>query len=113
MHTLLEQPFLLTEKGMSYRKILDEYLASQSMEIHPVLEIGNTNLLCELVKDNVGISFLPDFLTKKAVEEGGVVRLKVDDFDATIWKQILYHKNKWISAPMVAVLEHLKGVGIY
>lgn len=113
IHTLLEQPFLLTEKGMSYRKILDEYLASQSMEIHPVLEIGNTNLLCELVKDNVGISFLPDFVTEKAVQEGSVVRLRVDDFDVTVWKQILYHRNKWISEAMVAVLEHLNHLVIY
>ena len=113
MQTLLEQPFLLTEKGMSYRKILDEYMASQSLEIHPVLEMGNTNLLCELVKDNVGISFLPDFVTEKAVKEGSVTRLNIEALDVTVWKQILYHRNKWISAPMVAVLEHLKDVGMY
>lgn len=110
METLLEQPFLLTEQKMSYRKILDEYLASQSLEIHPVLEMGNTNLLCELVKDNVGISFLPDFVTEKAVQDGSIVRLKADAFDVTVWKQILYHRNKWISAPMVAVLDHLKNL---
>ena len=110
IHTLLKQPFLLTEKGMSYRKILDEYLASQSLEIHPVLEIGNTNLLCELVKDNVGISFLPDYITEKAVQEGNIIRLKVHDFDITVWKQILYHRNKWISTPMIAVLENLKNL---
>lgn len=113
IHTLLEHPFLLTEKRMSYRKILDEYLASQSMEICPVLEIGNTNLLCELVIDNVGISFLPDYVTEKAVQEGSIVRLKVDDFDVTVWKQILYHRNKWISAPMIAVLEHLNNLVIF
>ena len=110
--TLLKQPFLLTEKGMSYRKILDEYLASQSHEINPILEIGNTNLLCRLVEDNVGISFLPDYVTENAVQKGTIVRLNVDELDIKVWKQILYHRNKWISAQMEAFLEHLNSVSI-
>ena len=110
--TLLKQPFLLTEKGMSYRKILDEYLASQSYEINPILEIGNTNLLCRLVEDNVGISFLPDYVTENAVQKGTIVRLNVDELDIKVWKQILYHRNKWISAQMEAFLEHLNSISI-
>ena len=110
--TLLKQPFLLTEKGMSYRKILDEYLASQSHEINPILEIGNTNLLCRLVEDNVGISFLPDYVTENEVQKGTIVRLNVDELDIKVWKQILYHRNKWISAQMEAFLEHLNSISI-
>ena len=110
--TLLKQPFLLTEKGMSYRKILDEYLASQSYEINPILEIGNTNLLCRLVEDNVGISFLPDYVTENAVQKGTIVRLNVNELDIKVWKQILYHRNKWISAQMEAFLEHLNSISI-
>ena len=110
--TLMKQPFLLTEKGMSYRKILDEYLASQSYEINPILEIGNTNLLCRLVEDNVGISFLPDYVTENAVQKGTIVRLNVNELDIKVWKQILYHRNKWISAQMEAFLEHLNSISI-
>ncbi len=107
---IMEQPFLLTEKGMSYRKILDEYLASQSMEIQPILEMGNTNLLCKLVEDNEGISFLPDYVTEEAVRKGTVVRLKVENFEAEVWYQLLYHREKWISAQMNTVLEYLKKI---
>lgn len=106
--SIFKQPFLLTEKGMSYRKILDEHLASRSMEISPILEMGNTNLICELVKANVGISFLPDFVTEKAVQEGSIVRLNVENFEVNVWKQILYHRNKWMSKQMDVVLEHIK-----
>ena len=34
---LLLQPFILTEKGMSYRRLLEEKLAELSLEIQPVL----------------------------------------------------------------------------
>lgn len=104
---LLGQSFLLTEKGMSYRKLLDEYLASHSMEIHPILEIGSADLICRLVEDDVGISFLPDYVTERAVQERKVLRLHIKDFEAEVWKQLLYHRDKWVSVQMEAVMNHL------
>ena len=63
MEALLQYPFLLTEKGMSYRRLLDERLARSSMEIQPVLETGRADLLCSLAGENAGIGFLPDYVT--------------------------------------------------
>lgn len=104
---LLEQPFFLTEKGMSYRRILDEKLAQNSMEIRPVLEIGSPDLICKLIEQNTGVSFLPDFVTEAAVQAGTIKRLQVKDFDVAVWKQLLYHREKWMSPPMQAVIEYL------
>lgn len=53
---------------MSYRKLLEEHLASRSLEIRPFLETGDTPLICRLVGQDMGLSFLPDFVTQKAVE---------------------------------------------
>lgn len=107
---LLEEPFLLTEKGMSYRRMLDEGLARDSMEIHPVLELGNADLICRMVEEGMGLSFLPDYVTERAVRSGGVVRLPVAGFEVELWKQLLYHRDKWMSQPMQAVLRHLSGI---
>lgn len=74
---LINQPFLLTEKGMSYRRILDEELAKRSLEVKPILEMSSADIISRLVEDNVGISFLPDYVTEKAVKAGRFVRLKV------------------------------------
>ena len=46
---IIAQPFILTEKGMSYKRLLEEKLASMSLEIHPVLQIGNADMICRLV----------------------------------------------------------------
>lgn len=51
---LVQQPFLLTEKGMSYRRLMDEKLAGMSLEIQPILEIGSTARICSLVEQGVG-----------------------------------------------------------
>ena len=105
---LMRQPFLLTEKGMSYRRLMDEQLAGRSLEIVPVLESGNAGRICSLLEQGAGVSFLPDYVTDDAVVAGRLVRLSVPDFSIDVWKQLLYHRNKWISPQIRAVMEHLR-----
>ena len=105
---VLAQDLLLTEKGMSYRRLLDEWLAKDSMEAQPVLEIGSADLICRLVQQGMGMSFLPDYVTEPAVQAGDLVRLEAEDFQPELWKQLLYHRDKWLSPPLQALIDHLK-----
>lgn len=107
---LLDQPFLLTEKGMSYRHLLEERLARDSIEIKPVLETGSANLICELVEQGMGVAFLPDYVTRSAVERGTVTRLSIPNFEPELWKQFLYHRDKWVSRPMQAAIAHFSEI---
>lgn len=104
---LLEQDLLLTERGMSYRRLLDEWLARDNLELQPVLEMGRADLLCELVERGMGMSFLPDYVTEAAVARGTVVRLDAEGFQPELWKQLLYRRDKWLSRPMEAAIDHL------
>ena len=111
LEDLICQPFILTEKEMSYRKLLSEYLASRSLEIQPVFEVGNTELICRMLEKNTSVvSLLPDYVTEKAVREKRLVRLDVKDFQLEIWKQLLYHRDKWISPQMQAFMNVIKEV---
>ncbi len=103
---LVQQPFILTEKGMSYRRLMDEKLAELSLEVQPILEIGSADLICTLVEQNIGVSFLPDYVTAKAVKEGKLFYLDVADFQIEVWKQLLYHRDKWVSPQMESVLQY-------
>lgn len=103
---VLVESLILTEKGMSYRKVLEEYLSSKYIELNPFLEIGNTDLICHLVEQNMGISFLPDFVTEKYVNAGKLKRLAVSDFSARIWIQMLYRCDKWITPEMKCVMDY-------
>ena len=109
---LLSQSFILTEKGMSYRRLFDEEMAKHKIEILPILEMSNPKSICNLVKEDLGISFLPDFVTNKAVEEGSIVRLHVKGLDIKIWKQLLYHRDKWVNSQMKALIQHLSNIHI-
>lgn len=110
MEELLTRPFLLTEQGMSYRRLLDEMLAKHSLEIQPILENGRADILCELVEQGMGISFLPDYVTENAVQRGTVVRLYVPGYETELWKQLLYHRAKWMSPQMEAAVAYFSKV---
>ena len=105
---ILRQDLLLTEKGMSYRRLLDEWLAKESLQVQPVLEVGSADLICRLVEQGMGMSFLPDYVTQSAVKAGKIVRLEVEGFAPELWKQLLYQRDKWLSPPLQTVIDHLK-----
>ena len=104
---IVHEQFILTEKKLGYRRVFDEALAKMSLEIQPVLEIGRTDLITTSLENGVGISFLPDFVTEKKVSEGTLAYLDVVDFEIEIWKQLIYHRNKWISKPFEAFINYV------
>ena len=105
---IVNEPFILTEQGHGYRRVLDKELEKKSLEISPVLEVGRTDIITSILQKSNMISFLPDFVTEKAVKEKKLCYLDVCDFSVSIYKQLIYHKNKWISKCMKAFLEYVK-----
>ena len=102
------QPLLLTEKGMSYRAVLDELLARQGQEAAPLLEVGDTQLIRSLLLQNIGVSFLPEFVIREDLSRGALVRLNVSGVETDIWRQLLYHRNKWLSPEIHCVIDYLR-----
>lgn len=105
---IIDEPFILTEYGQGYRRVFDKELAKKSLEIIPALEIGRTDIITSVLTKSDMISFLPDFVTRELVEAGELCYLDVRDIKVEIWKQLIYHKNKWLSKSLKAVIEYIK-----
>ena len=105
---IIEEPFVLTEYGQGYRRVFDIELAKRSLEITPVLEIGRTDIITSVLIENDMISFLPDFVTDELIASGKLCHLDIVDMNIDIWKQLIYHKNKWLSKSMKTFIEYIK-----
>ena len=105
---IINEPFVQTEYGQGYRRVLDKELARLSLEITPVLEIGRTDIITSVLARSNMISFLPDFVTAAKVKTGELCCLDVCDLDISICKQLIYHKNKWLSKGLKAFIEFIK-----
>ena len=104
---VIRMPMILTEKGMGYRRLLDDKLAQRSIEIAPVLEIGRTDIITHILEEGSAVSFLPDFVARDKVESGKLVRLDVSDFSIDVWQQMIYHRNKWISEALDTFIRYV------
>ncbi len=108
MKDIANEPFILTEHGQGYRRVLDIELAKKSLEITPVLEIGRTDIITHILANSDMISCLPDFVTQELIDAGKLCYLDIVDMNIDIWKQLIYHKNKWISKSLKIFLEYVK-----
>lgn len=105
---IINEPFILTECGQGYRRVFDKELAKHSLEITPVLEIGRTDIITSILAQSDMISYLPDFVTTPLIASGQLCYLDVCDVNIEIWKQLIYHKNKWISKSLKTFIDYVK-----
>lgn len=108
---ILEEPFLLTEKGISYRYDLEQVLAAQNLEIHPFLETGNTDVITKMLLHNAGVSFIPEYVIADHVRSGRLALLDVAFPQIQMWSQLVYHKNKWVTPQMKILIDLIEKEG--
>lgn len=104
----LDQPFFLTEPNANYRRAFDRYLASKNIDFRPFVEISDTEFILKMVELNNGLSFLPRFAIEKSVAEGRLSILDVAQPDISMYRQIFYHKDKWLTPEMAEFIRVAK-----
>lgn len=102
---LPQLPFVLTERGESYRYELDRLLAEEDEELVPIAEAGNTETLVHLAERGVGCSFLPRFSVEASLAAGTLELLQVDAPPVRMWSQLFTRKSAWPAAPLAAFTE--------
>lgn len=102
---LLREPLYLTEKGISYRYAMEQSLAARGYELHPFLEVGNTDVITQFLLKNKGISFLPEYVVRDYLKDGKLTILDTECDEIVMWSQLVYHRNKCVTPQMNLFME--------
>lgn len=94
---LVGLPFVLTERGESYRLELDRLLAERDLAITPLVEAGNTETLVHLAERGVGATFVPRFSAAAELSRGTLVEMSCDVPAVEMESQLLWHNRKWLT----------------
>ena len=97
--------FILTQRGCSYRARFEEYLASANVRPKSFLELESIEAIKQYVLSGFGISFLPRIAVEKEIESGQLVETKYNGPEFYTSAQVLYHKDKWLSPALQAILD--------
>ena len=62
-------------------------------------------MIVRLVKGGMGLSFLPEFVARDALQRGDVARLDVAGINIALCRQLIYHRGKWITPAMQAMID--------
>lgn len=94
---ILDEPLILTEKVGLYRQALNELAANENLLVEPRMEINNTSFIVTLLTQELGVSFLPEYVVRNSVERGVLSVIQTDVELPYFWSQIFLLRNKWIS----------------
>lgn len=100
-------PFIINEKNCIFRQIFERYLSENSIILDHTIELWSIPTIKNLVKSNVGVSFLPKFTVQEELNNGELVELQTKISDCSISAICAYHENKWVSPLMQAFIELL------
>ncbi len=93
-------PFIINEPTCIFRQIFEKYLNERSIILDYTIELWNIPTIKNLVKSNVGISFLPRFTVSEELANGELVEIPTQITDSCVSAICGYHKDKWISPAM-------------
>ncbi|MCH1982003.1 LysR family transcriptional regulator [Ruminococcus sp. OA3] len=98
------QSLLLREKGSAIRDVLDSMLLLAGHTVRPSWTSVNSLALIEAAKSGLGITVLPDLLIENSLRNGDLVRLSVDGLPLRSELSAIWHRDKYLNAPMKAFL---------
>lgn len=71
-------------------------------------QLLDTDLLLELLKLDQYISFLPKYILEDALKNKTITQIDLPDYQIDVYRQLLCHKDKWLSHEMKAFFQLIK-----
>lgn len=98
-------PFIINEPECIFRQIFEEYLCKKSIRLDHTIELWSIPTIKNLVKSDVGITYLPAFSVQEELANGELIEIPTD-IPHQITAVCAHHKDKWLS-PAMQLFIHL------
>lgn len=111
LKSLIEEPFIIREKGSGTLKSLQKTLASHNIGLnafHIAAELGSTASVIQGIKSGIGVSILSTIAVADEIEAGTLKALSVQGIDLTRNFYLTYHKDRTPSPLCRAFMEYLE-----
>ncbi len=96
----IDIPLIINEPNCIFRQIFEQYLKEKEIVLDHTIELGSIATIKSLVENDVGISFLPQFVAETEIKRGSLVEIETSNKNNELSIVCGYHKNKWISPLM-------------
>lgn len=101
------QTFLLTETESCYNMELKGILQKLNVKANTIMEFSSLEAIKQCVISGLGITLLPSIVVKMEIHRGELVILPVETDEILIHAKMIYHREKWMSAPLEALKDFI------
>lgn len=108
INQLIREKLLLREKGSAIRDILDSALLLQGISVTPIWTSVNSNALIQAVKEDLGISILPEEKIKNEIADGSILKIRIENLELISINHIVFHKDKYQTKSMKKLIETIQ-----
>ncbi len=95
----------IEESDCIYRLIFEAQLAEAGVQPGAVFEFGSVETTKKCVISGMGISLLPRMTVEQEIKTGELKDLQWTGSDFNIFTQLFYHKDKWLSPALTALVQ--------
>jgi DNA-binding transcriptional LysR family regulator len=93
--TLVTLPILMLEKNSTTSQFLYQLAKAKDVHLHPAIELGSIDLLVDLARIGLGISFVPDFVCDRM--DTSLIQIPIHDTVPPRHIGIVTHKKRPLS----------------
>ncbi|BAP85239.1 transcriptional regulator [Paucilactobacillus hokkaidonensis JCM 18461] len=107
---LLQAMLLIRESGSGTRAIFSNWLATKNYQINDFneqIEVANPTTIIQLLKDNVGISFMYKSLITEELKQHILVELTIEGFKISHPINLIFLKNSYFTEKYKLIAEKL------
>lgn len=99
------ESWIFTEAGCSYRSIMEAVLRDAEATIDLSLEFGSLEAIKQCVAYGLGIALVPYIAVAEEAAKGILAILPFSHPEVRVYRQLVYHKKKWMSQALLSFLE--------
>lgn len=96
--TLMEQPWILRERGSGTREVFDRAVHRLGLEPHVRLELEHTEAIKRAVESGLGLGCISRLALREAIRRGSLVALRTPEFELRRRFQFVRHKDKYATS---------------
>ena len=95
---LCKYDLLLREDESVSREFLDHIFALENLVVTPIMESISNQALISAAAQNLGVTIMPETLLTRQLENGGLRKITVSDYEFTRNSYLIHHKDKTFGA---------------
>jgi DNA-binding transcriptional LysR family regulator len=107
LRDLIDQPFLLPQKGSGTRRILENLFDRSGTRPRHIMELGNSEGVKKAVEAGLGISIISQHIVQNELATHQIRSLSLKGADLRRDLYVVYLKNRYLSAAAQAFLKDL------